>query len=124
MHLDSAIGIVSKSCVCIHNQSITGQVTIYQMGSLEPMPVEHFLRDRQVKQIEVVSTEQFNMACNALMIEPNIKLICYRRSFKNSLEDLEKEGVRLVMLELPQLFLGAGGPHCMTLELNREGEET
>lgn len=124
MHLDSVIGVVSKNCVGIHNQSIAGQVTMYQMGSLEPMPMEHFLRARQVKQIEVTSTEQFNMACNALMIEPNKKLICYRRSFKHSLGDLEKQGVGLVKLDLPQLFLGAGGPHCMTLELNRGRKET
>lgn len=121
MHLDSVIGIVSKSRVCIHSQSITGPVTVYQKGVKEIRePVETFLRNRNIKQIVITSTEQFNMACNSLMIEPDRRLICYERSFEQSLSPLREQGVEPIMLDLSQLFLGAGGPHCMTLELSRE----
>lgn len=127
MHLDAVIGIISKNCICVHLPSIVGNLTVYWIDNgkqrqREPT-IEDFLAVRGIGRVEVTWAEQFRMACNALMVEPTKNIIGYQRSFsKDSLQTLQQRGVELTMLYLPQLFLGAGGPHCMTLELEREEE--
>lgn len=125
MHLDTVLGIISETCVCAYLPSM-GEVTNYWMQDSNPnentLSMEEFLGARNVKVIDVTLREQFNMTCNALMVEPDKKIICYDRCFKDSLFYLEERQVELVTLYLPQLFIGGGGPHCMTLELEREEE--
>jgi len=127
MHLDAVIGIVSKTCICVHLPSIVGNFTVYWIDNgqqRQRVPtIEDFLAVRGISRIEVTWAEQFRMACNGLMVEPGKNIICYQRSFsKDSLQALRQRGVAVTMLYLPQLFLGGGGPHCMTLELEREEE--
>lgn len=125
MHLDAVLGILSRHYVCAHLPSV-GRVTVYWIQDGDPMQkdmsMEEFLAARGAEVRDVTSAEQFNMACNALMIEPDRKIICYDRSFKDSLRELKRRRVQLSTLYLPQLFIGGGGPHCMTLELNRDEE--
>ena len=127
MHLDAVVGIISKNCICVHLPSIIGNLTVYWIDNgkqrqREPT-IEDFLAVRGIGRIEVTWPEQSRMACNALMVQPARNIIGYQRSFnKDSLQALQQRGVELTMLYLPQLFLGAGGPHCMTLELEREEE--
>jgi arginine deiminase len=127
MHLDAVIGFISKNCISIHLPSIVGNLTVYWMDNgkqrqREPT-IEDFLAVRGIGAVEVTWAEQFRMACNALMVEPGKVIIGYQRSFsEDSLRALQEIGIELTMLYLPQLFLGAGGPHCMTLELEREEE--
>ena len=127
MHLDSVMGIISRTCVCIHSPSIEGNIRIFQnkKGALEKdeMQMGQFLRVKRIEPIEVTSAEQWNMACNILMVEPNKKIICYRRSFfEESLNALKERSIEPLMVDSPELAKGAGGPHCMTLELKRERE--
>jgi len=123
MHLDTVLGIISGTCVVVHADSI-GDVTSFEMQSGQTIenhaPVKAFFSSRGYDVIEVTSAEQYNMACNTLMIEPGKRLLCYHRGFKASLPNLASRGVELTGLHLPQLFIGGGGPHCMTLELKRE----
>ncbi len=127
MHLDAVIGIISKNCISVHLPSIVGNLTVYWIDNCTQrqrvFTIEDFLAARGIGRIEVTWAEQFRMACNALMVEPTKHIIGYQRSFsKDSLLALEQRGVKLTAMYLPQLFLGAGGPHCMTLELEREEE--
>jgi arginine deiminase len=127
MHLDAVIGIISKNCISIHLPSIVGNLSVYcidngKQRQREPT-IEDFLTSRGIGRIEVTWAEQFRLACNALMIKPSKSIIGYQRSFSNSSSHaLQQRGVELSTLYLPQLFLGGGGPHCMTLELEREEE--
>lgn len=125
MHLDTVMGILSRHCICAHLPGIQ-RVTVHWIQDGDPMQkdmsMEEFLGARGAEVIDVTSAEQFNMACNSLMVEPDRKIICYDRSFKDSVRELRRRKVQLSTLYLPQLFIGGGGPHCMTLELKRDAE--
>ena len=62
--------------------------------------------------------EQWSDGVNTLCIRPGV-VIVYDRNFVTN-EALRKHGIRVIEIPSCELSRGRGGPHCMSMALERE----
>ena len=105
LHLDVVLNIVS------------GNIALAYLPALADDTLA-LLKSRRFRIIEVSSEEQETMATNALAIGNN-KVIA-AASNRQANENMKKEGLEVIEIDMSEILKGGGGPHCMTLPVLRE----
>ena len=67
-------------------------------------------------------TERFSDGCNFLCIRPGV-VVGYDRNFVTN-QALRDHGVKVLEVPSAELCNGRGGPHCLSMALIREDDES
>ena len=105
LHLDVVLNIVSKHIALAYIPALTKDVHAR-------------LKSHQIRIIEVSSEEQETMGTNALAIGNNKVIAAASNGQVN--EDMKKEGLDVIEIDMSEILKGGGGPRCMTLPVLRE----
>lgn len=136
-HMDTVFTMVDYDKFTIHPE-VEGPMAVYEMtlsakGELQfnalhdslDVILAHELGLPAVKLIRcgggdvlVAQREQWNDASNTLCISPGVVVTSDRNYVTN--EQLEKEGLKVLTVNLSELSRGRGGPRCMACPVNRE----
>lgn len=82
---------------------------------------ESFLQVLEKLQIKIINVEEqsiFEHGCNLQSLGNHRVLSLKRNSYVN--EELRKEGMEVIELDITEILKAGGGPHCMTFPLIRE----
>lgn len=104
-HIDTVLGIIG-------NKMLVG------VSDWIPKNVLDLLKNRGYQMIEADKDEYFTCATNVLAID-NRKVIAATDNPKTN-EKLKKAGVEVIEVNLSGILKRGGGPHCLTLPLERQ----
>lgn len=106
IHIDGIMNIASHEHVMVHAQQV-------------PYDVCDALKRKGFKIIEAPSTEEVvnSFGCNFVALEPG--LVVQPAGNPLSKELLEKEGIKVITVEMDEILKGRGAVHCMTAFLKR-----
>jgi arginine deiminase len=138
MHLDTVMTRVDIDKFAVHS-NVTSVSSVYAITPSENsselnieklnMPLdkilEKYLRLEKVTFIQcgngnrvAAEREQWSDGANVLCIRPGV-VVAYDRNFVTN-EALRANGIRVLEIPSGELSRGRGGPHCMTMALQRE----
>ncbi len=137
MHLDTVFTMVDYDKFTIH-PGVEGPLSIYEVSGGEgkilniehkAMPIADILKQTldlpSIKLIEcgngdmiAAGREQWNDGSNTLAIAPGV-VVTYDRNYVTN-NELEKNGVKVIIIPSSELSRGRGGPRCMSMPLLRE----
>ena len=138
MHLDTVMTRVDIDKFAVHS-NVTSVSSVYAITPSETpnelnieklnMPLdkilEKYLRLEKVTFIQcgngnrvAAEREQWSDGANVLCIRPGV-VVAYNRNFVTN-EALRANGIRVIEIPSGELSRGRGGPHCMTMALQRE----
>ena len=129
MHLDTIITVLDQDTYVLDPFAFK-QVKLFEVHeTLEPIDMSFELWLKTISDAPKViyvgggdaiysAREQWNDAANTVAIEPG-HVICYdRNDMTNSL--IKKQGIKVQSIPSSELSRGRGGPHCMTMPLQRK----
>ncbi len=130
MHLDTVFTPISKTQF-VYDKHALNQSQFFKIKENQLLSItqtfKQILNDLfgKVSLIEVgdgdeiyAKREQWNDAANTLAIAPN-HVICYDRNIITN-QFFKDTGVTFYPMPSSELSRGRGGPHCMTMPLNRK----
>ena len=137
MHLDTVMTRVDTDKFAVHSQvmeiskvfEITkgteGELNIKELNMSIDKILEKYLHVENVKLIKcgngkriAAEREQWSDGANTLCIKPGV-IIVYDRNFETN-EAYRKAGLKVIEIPSSELSRGRGGPHCMSMALERE----
>ena len=137
MHLDTVMTRVDYTKFAVHshvmNISTIYEITKNKNGDIKikelTMPLDKVLEKYlKIKKVELIKCgngnriaaerEQWSDGVNTLCVRPGV-VIVYDRNYVTN-ETLRKHGVKVIEIPSCELSRGRGGPHCMSMALERE----
>lgn len=108
MHLDLVFNVASKTVAAVYARAVP-------KGFIESV------RKRGFEVIEVPKKDAETLAINWLCLSPGKVLFIDGEEKMNitTRKKLEKCGIDVVSIKMPELLGGAGGPRCLTMPLSR-----
>jgi len=108
MHLDGAFNIASRTVAAVYPEAVSKDFI-------------NFVKKKGFDVILVPEEEYQTLATNWLCLAPEKILFIDGEEEMNiaTSKELEKRGIDVVSLKMPELLGGAGGPRCMTMPLSR-----
>jgi len=111
MHLDTVFNVASRTVAAVYPKAVP----------------ERFLRLVKRKGFDIVNVperEAKTLATNWLCLAPSKILFIDGEEKMNifTRKELERRGIDVVSLKMPELLGGAGGPRCLTMPLSRSKE--
>lgn len=109
MHLDAVFNVASRNVVAVYPKAVP----------------ERFIKTVKRKGFEVVEVpkrEAKTLATNWLCLAPGKILFIDGEEKMNiaTRKKLERHGIDVISLKMPELLGGAGGPRCLTMPLSRK----
>ena len=102
-----------------------GDIKIKEINSPLDKVLEKYLKIKKVELIKcgngariAAEREQWSDGVNTLCVRPGV-VIVYDRNYVTN-ETLRKHGVKVIEIPSCELSRGRGGPHCMSMALERE----
>lgn len=137
MHLDTVMTRVDYSKFAVHSH-VMNISTIYEITENKNKDIkikklntpldkvlEKYLKIKKVELIKcgngnriAAEREQWSDGVNTLCVRPGV-VIVYDRNYVTN-EALRKHGVKVIEIPSCELSRGRGGPHCMSMALERE----
>lgn len=137
MHLDTVMTRVDYTKFAVHShvmnistiyeitQNKNGDIKIKEINSPLDKVLEKYLKIKKVELIKcgngariAAEREQWSDGVNTLCVRPGV-VIVYDRNYVTN-ETLRKHGVKVIEIPSCELSRGRGGPHCMSMALERE----
>lgn len=137
MHLDTVMTRVDYTKFAVHSHVMNistiyeikptknGDISIKQLNMPLDKVLEKYLHIKKVELIKcgngnriAAEREQWSDGVNTLCVRPGV-VIVYDRNFVTN-EALRKHGVKVIEIPSCELSRGRGGPHCMSMALERE----
>ncbi len=108
MHLDTVFNIASTTVAAVYPEAV-------------PEDFLDFIKKKGFDVVLVSEEEYKTLATNWLCLGPERILFVDGEEEMNIVtrRELEKRGIDVVSLKMPELLGGAGGPRCMTMPLSR-----
>ena len=137
MHLDTVMTRVDYTKFAVHShvmnistiyeitQNKNGDIKIKEINSPLDKVLEKYLKIKKVELIKcgngariAAEREQWSDGVNTLCVTQGV-VIVYDRNYVTN-ETLRKHGVKVIEIPSCELSRGRGGPHCMSMALERE----
>ena len=137
MHLDTVMTRVDYTKFAVHShvmnistiyeitQNKNRDIKIKEINSPLDKVLEKYLKIKKVELIKcgngariAAEREQWSDGVNTLCVRPGV-VIVYDRNYVTN-ETLRKHGVKVIEIPSCELSRGRGGPHCMSMALERE----
>ncbi|MDD4290699.1 MAG: arginine deiminase [Clostridia bacterium] len=136
MHLDTVFSMVDKGTFAIH-PNIESQLKVYLIEvndnnrlsfTEESNLVDALRKHLQLDKVNMIrcggmnyvnsAREQWNDGANTLAVAPGEIIVYARNQYTNRL--FEDNGIKIHEIPCSELSRGRGGPHCMTMPIERE----
>lgn len=101
-HLDAVFGMAAENVAVIY----TGGVGYHLLEELDK---------RGIEIVEVSDAEVGNLAANLLVIRPGVVVL--PEGNPETTRELERKGIKVHTLKMPELLKAGGGPKCITMPL-------
>ncbi len=137
MHLDTVMTRVDENVFAVHSQVMQvstifeiskgkdGEINITELNTPIDKVLEKYLHIKDVKLIKCgggkripAEREQWSDGANLLTIRPGV-VVAYDRNHVSN-EVFRKSGIKVIEIPSSELSRGRGGPHCMSMALERE----
>lgn len=137
MHLDTVMTRVDYTKFAVHShvmnistiyeitQNKNRDIKIKEINSPLDKVLEKYLKIKKVELIKcgngariAAEREQWSDGVNTLCVRPGVVIVYDRNYITN--ETLRKHGVKVIEIPSCELSRGRGGPHCMSMALERE----
>lgn len=108
MHLDTVFNVASHTVAAVYPKAV-------------PKSFIKFIKKKGFETINVPKREAETLATNWLCLAPGKILFIDGEKKMNifTRKQLERHGIDVVCLQMPELLGGAGGPRCLTMPLSR-----
>lgn len=120
IHIDGVFMILDEHLCLLHEKTFRSfPCTLYEDGKSEPQHIlfQEFLEQRRITWIPINDQERRSGHLNVVVTQRGKKAIGFSKAQRVALE-MKKFGWQLDTFPEDELFLGNGGPHCMTCPIS------
>lgn len=120
MHPDMVLNRISDHLMVYYPPAFLQTFYITKEKNIQ-IDIKAWMKDRNVELIPLSDMEQRQWGSSFVPLEPGV-IICYDISYEsNTLNLLDREGVRFIFFHPDALLAGGGSLRCLTMRLYRNG---